>query len=354
MVMAHNRPLQRVIRLLLGLVLLGLTAVAAPAAAKERIRRDPVVSLVAVVPQQNKLDTVLRVTRGKANVAIAEIVKSGFQVGDELFIMNKESVVFIQKMADARPMALSGADTDGRSPVYVIPPSPVPGLPAKVFGWFAEHLKTAMFSDTDAGQGRSRNGRVQYSTEFVLTASRGVETGAQPPQVNCPNPTGRSDEPFRFRAPALEGYDNHLTPGRRRLLLAWNGGVEPFAVRVQDMNRKTLAEVTDIRARCAIFLPELDLKGGPISVILTDGRTGTAGASNIRLDQARPAMPKELAKAGLPAQARTLYYATWLTTQADGAWIWDAVQLVSELGCEAPGAQDWLARYSAEAVCQPR
>ena len=314
-----------------------LLSAISPASAKE----GSIAGVEAVAPRHLTLTQVARVLRGNREMPADAVRKAGLQAGDKIFLKDYDAVLALRMIASgALHIVRHRPDTATNIPDFVVPQSNMPGVPPGRFTWFMQMFERVL----DAVPGAR-----QANDEYLLAASRSLEGDERP--SGCNNAGGRTDEPVRYALPGVNAYENHLVAGKRKLFIAWRGGVEPYSVSLQGSDRRILAEAKTIRGACAATLPQVDLGKEPVSLIVTDGNGRRLTAMDIGLTAPLPSMPKEIRSAGLPKAAATIYFATWLATQQDAVWKWEAVQMVNGLGCQAAGVSEWLAHYAGFPAC---
>ncbi|MDO6415837.1 hypothetical protein Q4F19_15705 [Sphingomonas sp. BIUV-7] len=323
---------------LVGSLLAQRAAAANPAAGS-------VAAVEFVAPAGLKLDQVARFVRAGRPVKAAKIESDGLQNSDQIFLRDAESVLILRMVTTGEVRAVKRArPIPPGSPDFTIQAPAIPGAPKRLFNMLAALYRAAAgssFASGIAGDDRPNGG------QYVLAASRALATAS--PMAACSNPGGKSNEPVRFRIPALSAFENDFQRGQRSMLIAWRGGVEPFAIRIQDEHRDVLSEVKDIRGRCAVVMPSANYAAGSYTVTATDGNRTNVVVAGVHAAEQAPSAPREIAAANFPPDVATIYFASWLAAQNDGAWTWEAVQRVAALGCASPPAREWLAQHDATA-----
>lgn len=150
--------------------------------------------------------------------------------------------------------------------------------------------------------------------------------------------------------PALVAPQANLVAGGRALYVSWTGGVGPFSVQLLNAAEgREVASQANIE-RHWVRLPVAELAAGNYTLWVRN-RAGYR-VEGIREDglavvapSALPAMPDVLKSAGLPDEARTLFYADYLAGQDDGRWTLEALQRVAALPGQSPAVRQWLHRY---------
>jgi hypothetical protein len=311
----------------------------APVAAAHR--SGQAVALVELIaPTDRKLEQVARIYRHNRIVSSQDVTVNGLEPGDSIFVTDADAVIFIRYFATNRLAVVRRIhDAPNRAPDWVIMAPQLQPPPSVFSRVLAQAMRIA-----SGKRASSLIGPTPDSDDYVLAATRSVSTG--PIQTICANPTGLTNEPVRFRAAALNPFENRIAAGSRALFVQWRGGVEPYSLVLSDGKREPIAEMHGLRGFCSATLPVAALTEGSLaSLILEDGKNGRVLIPQIEVVAHLPAMPDALATAKMSAAARTLYYATWLTTQDDGVWTFEAVQMVNQLGCSASAVVEWLSRY---------
>ena len=139
--------------------------------------------------------------------------------------------------------------------------------------------------------------------------------------------------------------------GNRALLVEWRGGVEPYSFIIRNSRGDIISQLKEIRNTCSATLPAATLPSGEVNLNIRDGNNSRISIQPIDVVTKLPPVPAGLAAAGLPTDAQTLYYATWLTTQDDGVWTFEAMQIVRALDCRSPSVLEWLSQYGSPPSC---
>jgi hypothetical protein len=149
--------------------------------------------------------------------------------------------------------------------------------------------------------------------------------------------------------PALAGPQANLVAGRRALYVAWTGGVAPFSVQLAAADGREVALRSAVEAH-STRLPAADLSPGQYTLRVRN-RAGHRiegirdDAVFVVADGTLPALPDTLKHPSLSDEARTLFYADYLTAQEDGRWTLEALQRVAALPGQSAAVRQWLLRY---------
>ena len=308
-----------------------------------RVGGGAVASVEFIAPGNRTLSEVALIERAGHPISDKEVMAAGLKSGDRIVVKDQESVVLVHYLATARIVVVR-KNANNQSRYYEITAPDVPGLNGPLFKVFADAFSKMRNQVEGFVQSTQQDNR-----QYALAATRSV--AMPPPDIVCPNPAGKSNEPIRFRVPALNPYVNRLITGDRALFLEWRGGVEPYSISLSDSKRKIIVRLDNVRNTCSITLPAKMLEVGDMYLNFRDGNNARVSVQPIDVVAEAPPAPPGLVTAKLPADARTLYYATWLTTQNDGVWAFEAMQMVRALDCRGPGVLEWLSQYGQPPNC---
>jgi hypothetical protein len=284
--------------------------------------------IVHVFPDGARLDDVARIRRDndKPTGDSADL-----RSGDQIFLKRPEAILAVRLLLDntvitvQRPPQASGTS----KPDWTVPNSAVPGLTQELAAWFNGALGVWHGADL-SGSGNT------------LSASRG----------SCYNESQNSNEPVPFEIPVLIAERSMLAPGKRALYVSWRGGAQPFSVRLSWAGTDAVVvEQKDLHFVCATRLPVADLSSGHYRLTVTDANNTVEREDNLFVGEAPPPMPNELVHAKLPAEARELYFATWLSVQDKGKWAFEAQQQVAAMNCTSKSVEDWLRQRGGLTDC---
>ena len=141
----------------------------------------------------------------------------------------------------------------------------------------------------------------------------------------------------------IVGYDDVRSTLRGR------GGEGPFSVQVvRASDGRELVSQLDIAGR-ASTLPPADFVPGNYTLWVRN-RSGHRSEgfrqdALVATSQNLPPMPEILRNPSLAEESRTLFYADFLSSQEDGRWTLEALQLVRLLPIDLPAVRQWLFRY---------
>ena len=126
-----------------------------------------------------------------------------------------------------------------------------------------------------------------------------------------------------------------IVAGERSLWVPWVNGDLPATVRLSQSGR-LLAEARIENAR-QIEFKGLKLVAGPMAVEVTDAQNRK---TSLTLDVVASAPPAPNFADSAPTKALERYFAaSWLATQGDGAWLFEAAQQLTPLAAELQPAQ---------------
>ena len=134
-----------------------------------------------------------------------------------------------------------------------------------------------------------------------------------------------------IEVPLLDAPQVRLIAGRRVLRLAWQGGTPPYRLViyrqgvVDPLVVRENIPVPRIKEETFAFEPD-----EAYSLELRDAR-GISWRKSFRVLRAEALPSPPPALDALPGKMRETLLATWLASQEDGAWIWEAYLLVAAL-----------------------
>ena len=151
--------------------------------------------------------------------------------------------------------------------------------------------------------------------------------------------------------------DFKLAAGTRALHVRWKGGEALF--RVLLLKGDEILSRADSPKGRSVVLPKVSLAPGEYELVIKDKKglgpevdplRGNADQETLIVvaAEALPRVPKELAEAPLPDEARRLLYADWLAREEGGAWLLEARQIAAALAETYAPARDWPARWGGE------
>jgi hypothetical protein len=318
----RNRGFVRVLLLAMFLVWFGSTrdVLAAP---------DPVAYIEHVYPNTLKVRDVVRIKRGGQWMTITD-ESVALYPDDQIYVSDANAVVTVRYLADNSVEPVRDR-ASGVPPYYTVRRPSLPGLTSAVSAWFEAQLR----------------GADQSGSGLTLASSRAVTK-------TCFNATGKTDEPVQFNVPVFSADQSQIVSGDRALFVSWRGGATPFVVRLSSAdNGIPLAEMSNIRDRCWVTLPRVDLKPGRYRVAVIDAKGTTEEEAMLIAVSHMPDMPATLRDASLPDNERSLYYQTWLSATDGGRWAFEAMQHVATMDCKWAPVREWLERWGGVPDCGP-
>lgn len=318
--MSASRPrLEQALFLVVLLAIWPAAAISAGAA-----RGGIAAQIEKVTPTGLRPDAVVMVRRGKASAPIPADGRMALLAGDQLVVLRPEGRVVVRLYPSQRIIEVN-ADTANAghragAPNYVVPAPKGGGMTETV-----ARLFKVLMGPADQGE----------DSEYDAVTRSG-------PAADCFNRSGDSNSPTLFRIPSLTANEPLVAPGRRRLYVAWEGGVPPFSVTVERASDGVVLADGRAPQGCAVRLPPADLTPGRYRITVTDRNGARLEENNLVTDGEIPAMPDPIAALEQPADVKALYYSSWLGLQSGGAWSFEALQKVAALDCRDQDVADWL------------
>jgi hypothetical protein len=262
------------------------------------------------------LSDILVVERGDRPLPASEV--RNLRAHDKIFVLDPDDTVTVRILSTWRAIPVRQTGADRRKPDLVVE-APTAGLPETLVEMFR-----AVFSGSDQSPGRKD------------LQSRDVGP--------CFNTSGQTNLPIRFDAPVLESRRSFLAAGNRPLWVGWRGGVPPFKVELSDaLSDRILARAAGRPGVCAAMLdPVVISPDRQYRLTIVDGNGLRAEETEIYGASRAPDMPASLRDLRLPAADRSLYYATWLRSQDEAAWTFEAAQVIAGLGCSNTAVREWF------------
>ena len=158
-----------------------------------------------------------------------------------------------------------------------------------------------------------------------------------------------------FSVPVLLASQANLAAGKRRLYLAWQGGMAPYAVKLTRFEPYGVVLDWTRSDAHSIVLPELDLTPGRYSLVVSNTVKEADKPDRLQFDNLYvlapgelPAMPREISAATLPPMDKQLLYAFYLDELKDGRWAFEAQQRVAPYRAQSEAAAAWLRKFGGE------
>lgn len=182
-------------------------------------------------------------------------------------------------------------------------------------------------------------------TEQLAAFLRAVWGSAETRRVNATAAASRT----RSRTappvvPALVGDRSEVGAGDRALYIAWKGGEPPFTVRIiHQASDAILTTVQNVPTRSAT-LPSARYAPGRHVLTVIDAQRRTLRDEQLHVVDASalPPLPRALADATIPEDAKRLYYADFLAGFGDGQFCLEALQQAASISPRTAAARDWL------------
>jgi hypothetical protein len=284
---------------------------------------DGVVAIIEEYrPSGRDLKDLIRLQRHGETVDL--IPESGLVAGTKIYILRPEVVLHVRILLSNilyRVTRKPNAEFDEAA--FTVPEDTVPGLTGNLLAWF---------------QGVLRN-TPDIDPPNTVAATRAFNRP-------CYNEAGKTDDPVPFDIPVLHADRPTMASGTRPFSFAWRGGAAPFTATLSSVaTGQIITRVTNIRSACAARTAPLTLLPGQYVVAIQDGNGSSLVAQDLDVEPIAPAMPPELANAALPASAKELYFATYLTTVEHGRWTFEALQRIGSLDCHNEAVRSWLRRW---------
>jgi hypothetical protein len=310
-----------------------------PAAAKDAASEAYIAFIERTVPETKNPGDMVRVSRHGRNIAVSG--SADLQPGDRIYVRRPGTLIMVRMLANSEVHTVqkspgkSGAD----EPDWIVPAPSVPGLMGSALAWLKGVLSSADQSGVNPALAASR--------------STGFAAGGQSGQNPCFNASGQSNEPLQFDVPALEPATSNITSGDRAIFVSWRGGAPPFSLSLTDAGTGiATAPQLVVSDSCAARFSSARLSSpGRLRFTITDANRSTLRDADIYVGGDLPPMPAALESAGLPPDAKELYYDTWLASQDGGKWAFEAQQRVAAMDCKLEAVRDWLRQWGGLDAC---
>jgi hypothetical protein len=252
--------------------------------------------------------------------------RTGLIKGDEVFVLDERAVLVVRMLGSGETVMVRKVTRPGGAADWLVPDPGVGGAPPTMLDWFISLLEGP-----------------ESSLAVFPAGARGL--GEQ-----CHNPE-KTNTPTPFTVPTLVVPQSYLVAGHQTLVVAWQGGVAPFDVRLSSADDGREVAMMHRINDCAARFPSPGLKPGRYRLSVTDALGVQDEQDDLRVVLAGPPLPTELSTADLSGEGRILYGANWLVHVDQGRWAFEALQQVASLDCHVAAVQGWLRQWGAAGLC---
>ena len=251
--------------------------------------------------------------------------------GDQIFVLKRETVVTVHYVASNAVVPVHHGDgLSANQADLTVGTSALPGLTEAAMAWFKDQLRP-----------------IDHDSRRTELASRVINVSQ-----TCYNASGRTDDPTPFKVPSLSANRSQIVAGERALYVSWVGGANPFSVTLTKAETgQVIAHASASGEDCAVRLPRTHLQPGRYDLTVADANNVKEEEDSLFVTPDAPGMPDPLKIEDVPAEARDLYFATWLSVIDGGRWAFEAEQRVAAMDCRSVAVQDWLSQRGAKLIC---
>ncbi len=141
-----------------------------------------------------------------------------------------------------------------------------------------------------------------------------------------------SADPVTISWPNSQEQPPYLFAGKRPLYLTWWGGQSPYTITVTGVDNSVLLPSPLKTEQPPIKISEVEFKPGEYQAIIKDNANNeTPFRFTVVTQPATVNYPPEAKATELPATVRKTLQATWLATQENGKWSFEAYQQVADI-----------------------